>query len=239
MNIIDLRSDTVTHPTPAMREAMAAAEVGDDVYGEDPTINRLQKLAAEKMGKAAGLFSAAALMSMPRFFFHSHLAALDVPVAAAVFFVTFLFWRTVDRKEWWWGLVLGLAWGLAEAVKLNATFIPIGLFIWFLLFRRKWYVIYRFLLMGFTAVVTFFLVWPWLYHQTWARVMEYVNFELHSSEHGQWYLGNYYLIPPWHFTFVMLWAVVPLTLMLLAFIGMARARRGKQDMFPAVPATKY
>jgi threonine aldolase len=56
MNIIDLRSDTVTHPTPAMREAMAAAEVGDDVYGEDPTINRLQKLAAEKMGKAAGLF---------------------------------------------------------------------------------------------------------------------------------------------------------------------------------------
>ena len=54
--MIDLRSDTVTKPTPAMREAMASAEVGDDVYGEDPTVNRLEALAAEKMGKEAGLF---------------------------------------------------------------------------------------------------------------------------------------------------------------------------------------
>ena len=192
-------------------------------------IGLLYLLVAQAYGKAAGLFSAAALMSMPRFFFHSHLAALDVPVAAAVFFVTFLFWRTVDRKEWWWGLVLGLAWGLAEAVKLNATFIPIGLFIWCLLFRRKWYIIYRFLLMGFVAVATFFLVWPWLYHQTWERVMEYVNFNLHSADHGQWYLGKFYLILPWHFTFLMLWAVVPLTVILLAIIGAIRTGKGRQD----------
>jgi len=56
MEIIDLRSDTVTKPTPAMWEAMAKAEVGDDVYGEDPTVNRLQQIAAERMGKEAGLF---------------------------------------------------------------------------------------------------------------------------------------------------------------------------------------
>ena len=54
--MIDLRSDTVTHPTPAMREAMARAEVGDDVYGEDPTVNRLQEMAAEMLDKDAGLF---------------------------------------------------------------------------------------------------------------------------------------------------------------------------------------
>ncbi len=53
---IDLRSDTVTLPTPAMRQAMYRAEVGDDVYGEDPTINRLQTLAAEITGKEAALF---------------------------------------------------------------------------------------------------------------------------------------------------------------------------------------
>ncbi len=52
---IDLRSDTVTRPTPAMREAMAKAEVGDDVYGEDPTVNRLQARAAELLGKEAGV----------------------------------------------------------------------------------------------------------------------------------------------------------------------------------------
>jgi threonine aldolase len=53
---IDLRSDTVTKPTPAMREAMAAAEVGDDVYGEDPTVNRLQEVAAQRLGVEAALF---------------------------------------------------------------------------------------------------------------------------------------------------------------------------------------
>ena len=53
---IDLRSDTVTKPTPAMRAAMAAAEVGDDVYGEDPTVNRLEERAAAIMGKQAALF---------------------------------------------------------------------------------------------------------------------------------------------------------------------------------------
>ncbi len=54
--MIDLRSDTVTQPTPEMRQAMFEAEVGDDVYGEDPTVNRLQELAAEISGKEAALF---------------------------------------------------------------------------------------------------------------------------------------------------------------------------------------
>ncbi len=54
--MIDLRSDTVTKPTPAMRRAMAEAEVGDDVYGEDPTVNRLQERAAELFHKEAALF---------------------------------------------------------------------------------------------------------------------------------------------------------------------------------------
>jgi len=56
MDWIDLRSDTVTLPTPQMRTAMAEAEVGDDVYGEDPTINRLEEMSASLMGKEAGLF---------------------------------------------------------------------------------------------------------------------------------------------------------------------------------------
>jgi threonine aldolase len=62
MEYVDLRSDTVTKPTPEMRKAMAKAEVGDDVYGEDPTINRLQEMAAEMMGKEAGLFVASGTM---------------------------------------------------------------------------------------------------------------------------------------------------------------------------------
>jgi threonine aldolase len=57
MKVIDLRSDTVTHPTAEMRRAMSEAEVGDDVYGEDPTVNRLEEMAAERMGKEAALFT--------------------------------------------------------------------------------------------------------------------------------------------------------------------------------------
>ena len=53
---IDLRSDTLTRPTPAMRRAMAEAEVGDDVYGEDPTVNRLQEKVAELVGMEAALY---------------------------------------------------------------------------------------------------------------------------------------------------------------------------------------
>lgn len=62
MSFIDLRSDTVTHPTPAMRQAMANAEVGDDVYGEDPTVNRLEELSAEMLGKEAALFVSSGTM---------------------------------------------------------------------------------------------------------------------------------------------------------------------------------
>src|SRR5436853_1676016 len=55
-SVVDLRSDTVTRPTPDMRRAMADAEVGDDVYGEDPTVNALQEAFAERVGKEAALF---------------------------------------------------------------------------------------------------------------------------------------------------------------------------------------
>jgi threonine aldolase len=63
MKIVDLRSDTVTHPTDAMRQAMFTAAVGDDVFGEDPTVNRLETMAAQKMGKEAALFTVSGTMS--------------------------------------------------------------------------------------------------------------------------------------------------------------------------------
>src|SRR5258708_36871032 len=55
-NVVDLRSDTVTKPTPAMRRAMAEADVGDDVYGDDPAVKQLEAKTAELLGKEAALF---------------------------------------------------------------------------------------------------------------------------------------------------------------------------------------
>jgi threonine aldolase len=60
--IVDLRSDTFTMPSPEMRAAMNSAELGDDVWGEDPTINRLQEVAAERLGKEAALFVSSGTM---------------------------------------------------------------------------------------------------------------------------------------------------------------------------------
>jgi threonine aldolase len=62
MGIVDLRSDTMTKPTDAMRRAMAEAEVGDDVFGEDPTVNRLEEMAAERLGKEAALYVSSGTM---------------------------------------------------------------------------------------------------------------------------------------------------------------------------------
>ncbi len=61
-SVIDLRSDTVTRPTPAMRQAMANADVGDDQYGEDPTVNRLESVAAEMVGKEAAVYVSSGTM---------------------------------------------------------------------------------------------------------------------------------------------------------------------------------
>jgi len=61
--ILDFRSDTVTRPTPGMRAAMASAEVGDDVFGDDPSVNRLQRVIAERLGKEAAVFVASGTMS--------------------------------------------------------------------------------------------------------------------------------------------------------------------------------
>jgi len=63
MRQVELRSDTMTRPTPAMRKAMAEAEVGDDVFGEDPTVNRLEALAAERLDKEAALFVSSGTMA--------------------------------------------------------------------------------------------------------------------------------------------------------------------------------
>ena len=62
MRIVDLRSDTLTQPTDTMRQAMADAEVGDDVFGEDPTVNRLEEIAAERLGKEAALYVSSGTM---------------------------------------------------------------------------------------------------------------------------------------------------------------------------------
>ena len=163
----------------------------------------LYTLIAKAYGKAAGLFAALALLCMPRFFFHAHLASLDVPVS--------------------------VMWGLAVATKLNGVFILIVPLIWILFFRRNWANLLRLVLMGLAAMLTFFVVWPWLYHQTWTRLLDYVNFHVNHFTIGQWFQGVVYTPPPWFYVYLILWAVVPITVMGLFLLGVTRTVKSRDD----------
>jgi hypothetical protein len=88
----------------------------------------------------------------------------------------------------------------------------------------------RLIIMGVTAIPIFFAVWPWLYYNTYDRLTTYLGFM--TTDHfkiGQYYFGKFYMPPPWHFGFVMLWAVLPLGLTVLYLIGTVRAGTGKRD----------
>ncbi|MGE5776373.1 MAG: ArnT family glycosyltransferase, partial [Chloroflexota bacterium] len=187
-------------------------------------VGLLYWLIADAYGSAAGLAAVAALLTMPRFFFHAHLAALDMPATCAVIFVTFLFWKTKENLNWKWTLILGLVWGLAFATKVNAVFVPAILFLWAFLFRRQLRLLVRIVVMTLIGIPFAFAIWPWIYPDVAPRVLGYLGFV--TVEHwkiAQWYLGKLYMPPPWHFPFVMAWAVVPLSLTVLYWIGIVRA----------------
>jgi 4-amino-4-deoxy-L-arabinose transferase-like glycosyltransferase len=197
-------------------------------------VGMLYTMVATSAGTVAGLAAVAALLSMPRFFFHAHLAALDVPAAVAVFTVTFVFWRSRDRPRRncsgrdrpapWWGAILGLSWGMALATKVNALFVPPVLGLWTLIFRRRLVLFGRLLLMGLIGPPLSLSLWPWLYPDPWTRLDGYIKWV--TVDHwkiGQWYLGRFYMPPPWHFAFVITLAVVPTALTVLCLLGIARA----------------
>jgi 4-amino-4-deoxy-L-arabinose transferase-like glycosyltransferase len=188
-------------------------------------------LMAREFGYLVGYVSVGALFTMPRFFFHAHLSALDVPATFSFFAMIFFFWLTLEKKNWKWGLFLGLMWGLALSIKINVIFIPVVIGIWWLIFRREMRIFWRVAIMGFSAIPVFWFTWPWLYHNTIDRFVEYILFiTVNHHQIGQYYLGRFYMPPPWHFAFVMLWAVVPLGLTILYFTGIFRvAKSGKHN----------
>jgi 4-amino-4-deoxy-L-arabinose transferase-like glycosyltransferase len=183
-------------------------------------------------GRTAGLVATFALLTMPRFFFHAHLAAIDVPVTAMIFAVIYTFWLGHNEPGMKWTLLLGFVWGLAVATKINAWFIPpLVLAAWILIFQRRRYLFLRVVLMGLIGVGFFVLSWPWLYHDLFQHLTEYVGFMTTDRlPVEQYYFGKFYTPPPWHFPFVITVIVVPFSILLLAMIGaifMMRSREGR------------
>lgn len=188
----------------------------------------LYHMVSDELGGWAGFAAAAALMAMPRFFFHAHLAALDVPAASMMMIVTYIFWRTKESARFRNTLVLGAVFGLAAATRINTLLVMPTLFLWAILFRRKWYLLFRLVLSTLIAAPVFFLVWPWLYYDTADRIKAFLKVAV-SWPIPQYYLGNNYLDLPWHFPFVMAAAVIPLGILILCLLGIFRAIVRRRD----------
>jgi 4-amino-4-deoxy-L-arabinose transferase-like glycosyltransferase len=194
---------------------------------------------AGSYGLGAGLASVATLVAMPRFFFHAHLAALDVPAAVSYVAIITLFWRTRNargaRASTAVGLLLALAWGAALATKINAAFALPVLALWALLVDRRWDHVLRLGLMSAIGPLVFVALWPWLYHDTLIRLAKYILFiTVDHWQIAQWYLGQRYMPPPWHFAFVMFVMVVPLTTLIAMLAGALRAWRDPRPGQPIV-----
>jgi 4-amino-4-deoxy-L-arabinose transferase-like glycosyltransferase len=193
------------------------------------TVALLYLLVAGETGQFAGLAAAGALLTMPRFFFHAHLSALDVPGAAGVLATLAAFWWTRERKDLRADLWVGLAWGLAMGLKINAIAAPIVLLLWTLLTRRRLYLFRRLAVMGAVGTLIFVASWPWLYDQFLPRTIEYVRFiTVDHWEIGQFCLGRCYMPPPWYFGSMIVLAVVPLALSLAAIVGTAWSLRAPE-----------
>ncbi|MBN2044651.1 MAG: glycosyltransferase family 39 protein [Anaerolineales bacterium] len=190
----------------------------------------LYLLIAENYGWRAGLFSAAFLISLPRFFFHMHLAALGVPAAAMIFATVFVFWKTKDNPDWKSVLALGTVWGLAVATKVNGVFVMPALFVWVWFFKYQRRMFLYLLFASLVAFVVFVLTWPWLYYQTGSRIWAYVL--MITVEHiklAQFYLHKLHIPPPWHFATVMFVAVTPLAMLLSWIVGIIRSVRERKS----------
>jgi len=194
------------------------------------TVALLFHMMALELGQIAGWAAAAALLTMPRFFFHAHLAALDVPAACLIVIVTYVFWRTKESARLRHTLVLGIVSGLALGTRVNTVFILPTLFLWALIFRRKSYLLIRLILSALIGGMVFVGLWPWLYYDTANRIREYITFFTASNLGiAQYFLGRTQAPPPWNYPLVMLWAVIPLGTTILYFLGILRSFLRRRD----------
>ena len=181
-------------------------------------------------GVPAALVSVAVLLSMPRFFFHAHLAALDVPGALAYMVSVLLFWHTRNNRAWWIGLILGVLWGLALATKVNAAFALPVLGVWWLCCSRQLYLFGRLSLMAVVAPVVFVAVWPWLWVDTNDRLVDYLRWlTVDHWQIPQWFLGQSMLPPPWYFGIVIVLMVTPLAFLILGVLGVRWQQRDERS----------
>ncbi|MCK6546039.1 glycosyltransferase family 39 protein [Myxococcota bacterium] len=184
----------------------------------------------QRRGLAVGGLAVVFLLAMPRFYFHSHAATLDVPVAAMYLAsVAFVLWGERSTRA---AILAGVVFGLASATKLNAPFLVFGYLVFIVLTRRgrttepRGHVPLAFVSMCTIGPLVFLASWPWLWSELFKRVAAYVGFHLNHYGIYFLYFGRIYEkdpFAPWHASFVMAAVTVPVATSVLAFVGIRYA----------------
>ena len=190
-------------------------------------------LIAYDRGLRVSVFSVAAILTMPRAFFHAHLITLDFPVAIVWLGTSLIFYqvmkttplkytfRVVLRRA----LILGFLLGLGLLTKINtALLLPFWL-TWLLLRRRSWGSVLIWMLSLPVAALTLILGWPWMWRNPVSGIINWLSFFHSYYAIPQWFLGRMYLHNlPWWLPFAIILVVTPVILLVLAVMGMARRR---------------
>ena len=189
------------------------------------TIGVLAAATARRSGIAAGLFAAAAVVTMPRVFFHAHLGASDFAHAATWFLATLAFYHATGSRRWWAPLLAGLGLGLALLTKINAVLLLPYWTIWLLIYRRNSRAWFVFLLSLPVALVVLIAGWPWIWGNPVAGLANWVKFFRVHFEIRQWYAGRLYVKTPWYLAPVMVGITMPVALLALAGVGLFSKER--------------
>lgn len=173
-------------------------------------------------GRRGALFSALALLTMPRVVAHAHFVALDMPIAAWFFVAAALLAVGMERNSWGWALLGGGAWGLALLAKMNAFFLPLLLLPWALLWHRR-ASLKLLVALALVGPAVFYLGWPWLWLAPVAHLRGYLGFHLEHAAYNVWYRGELHEYAPWHYPFVLTAVTTPPLLLALAGAGLVRS----------------
>ncbi len=181
------------------------------------------QFAGTAFGGLAGLVAAGSLMCMPRVFGHAHFASLDVPMSLTWLLAIVAFARAVQKDTVGSSILSGFCFGLALLTKINGIFLPLVLAGWGVGFhgKRALRPLVWTLLLG---PVVFVIGWPWLWHHTLPRLVEYLA--------PQWrvaipvmYFGQWSKPAAWHYPLVMTVVTIPVGVLFLVVLGSVRAVR--------------
>lgn len=192
------------------------------------TVGVLAAATARRSAAAAGLFAAAALVTMPRVFFHAHLGALDFAHAATWFLATLGFYHAVSSHRSWAPLLAGLGLGLALLTKINAVLLLPYWGAWLLLYRRDrraWLVTLLSLPVALGVVIA---GWPWIWKDPVGGLADWVSFFRVHFIIRQWFAGHLYVQTPWYLPVAIVGITTPVILLALATFGALSGCTGVQ-----------